>query len=114
MFELEGTTFIYWVIEWTLSAWFARVFELEITTFIIGQLNALQSLVLQKCSNLKELPSSIGISMAYFGKVFEFERTTLINWPIECTSMACFGRVFKFEGTTFMYWPIECNLIICF
>jgi len=36
------------------------VFQLEITTLFIGQLDALQELGLNGCSNLKQLRSSIG------------------------------------------------------
>jgi hypothetical protein len=34
VFQLERTTFIYWLIECTPKAWFVRVFQLERTIFI--------------------------------------------------------------------------------
>jgi hypothetical protein len=34
VFRVEGTTFIYWLIQCTSKAWFTKVFRIEITTFI--------------------------------------------------------------------------------
>jgi hypothetical protein len=50
---------------------------------LFGELNALQKLDFNECSNLKELPSSI--------------------WRIECIPKAWFEWMFQLERTTFIY-----------
>jgi hypothetical protein len=57
--QLERTTFIYWPIECTPRASFEWEFQFERTTFIYWPIEYVQKLDLRRCSNLKELLSSI-------------------------------------------------------
>jgi len=90
------------------------VFQLEITTLFIGQLNALQELGLNGCSNLKELRSSIGQLNTLKFFIYKtslnwkhLEKNTFIYGRIECTQSASFVKAFQLEIITFIYWPID-------
>jgi hypothetical protein len=58
--ELAKILYIYWAIECTPKAWFVKVFQLERTTFIYWAIECTPNFDLLRCSNLKELASSIG------------------------------------------------------
>ncbi len=60
VFQVERINFIYWPIEWLQELDLQRCSVLKELPSSIGQLNALQKLDLNEYSKLKELPSSIG------------------------------------------------------